>query len=100
LAAVVGAGLGYFMKLSGRSIRATRLIHSYLQDLSAAGNPLANTTDVTERAQMPYTLFPVKSTKSTESFDIHVEYEDGFRMQCSVILYPERNPFFTGCEPE
>jgi hypothetical protein len=98
LTAVVGAGLGYFMKLSPRSIEATRYIHNYLQDLSVEENPLTEIAGVPEHAGMPYTIYPTNSTKSTEGFDIHVKYEDGYQIQCMVILYPGRIPFFTGCE--
>jgi MFS family permease len=93
----VGAGLGYFMKSSGRAIEATRFIHGHLQDLSTEKNPLAVVQGFPERNSMPYTLFTTKSEFSTEGFDIHVEFEDGYKANCSVVLYPERQPFFTGC---
>jgi len=97
LIVAVGAGLGYFMKASARGIEATRFIHNFLQDLSAQKNPLAEVTGVSERGDMPYTMYPVNSQESAEGFDIHVEYDDGYKIQCVVILYPARNPFLSGC---
>jgi hypothetical protein len=47
---------------------------------------------------MPYQMYPTRSETSTEAFDIHVQYADDYRLLCTVILYPGRNPFFSGCE--
>ncbi len=100
LMAGVGAGLGYFMKSSGRGIEATRFIHAYLQDLTSEKNPLAEVAGVPERDGQAYTLFPTTSFESTEGFDIHVKYNDGYRVRCAVILYPGRMPYLKSCMPE
>jgi hypothetical protein len=94
----LGAGLGYFMKASGRAVEATRFIHNFLQDLSAEKNPLVSVAGVTERSEMPYKIYPTTSADSTEGFKIHVEYEDGYKVLCTVILYPQRDPFLSGCQ--
>jgi len=99
LVIALGAGLGYFMKASGRAVEATRFIHNFLQDLSAEKNPLASVAGVTERSETRYKMYPTTSADSTEGFDIHVEYEDGYNVLCKVILYPGRNPFLSGCQP-
>lgn len=100
LAIAVGAGLGFFMKASNRGVEATRFIHGFLQDLDAEKNPLVGVAGVSERRDKPYVMYPTTSLESTEGFKIHVEYEDGHRMQCDVILYPGRIPFFAGCAGE
>lgn len=98
LVMVVGVGFGYFMKSSGRGIQAARLIHNYLQDLSTEKNPLASVAGVPERRDIPYQMYSTRSESSTEAFDIHIEYEDSFQLTCTVILYPGRDPFFSGCQ--
>ena len=101
LVIAVGAGFGYFMKSSGRAIEATRLIHNFLQDLALARaekNPLASVAGVSERREMPYQMYSTRSETSSEAFDIHVEYEDNYKLLCTVILYPGRDPYFSGCQ--
>jgi hypothetical protein len=97
LVIALGAGSGYFMRASGRAVEATRFIHNFLQDLSTEQNPLASVAGVTERNETSYKIYPTTSADSTEGFEIHVEYEDGYRILCTVILYPERNAFLSGC---
>lgn len=99
LVIALGAGLGFFMKSSARGIEAARFIHNFLQDLSTEDNPLASVAGVPERSGTPYKMYSTRSESSTEGFDIHVEYADGYKVQCTVILYPERNPFLSGCGP-
>jgi MFS family permease len=97
----VGLGPGYFMKSSGRAIEATRLIHNFLQDLALARaekNPLARVAGVSERRETPYQMYSTRSETSSEAFDIHVEYEDNYKLLCTVILYPGRDPYFSGCQ--
>jgi hypothetical protein len=99
LTAAVGVGLGYFMKAPSRGVESTRFVHGFLQDLSAEKNPLAKVAGVTERREMPYVMYSTESRVSNEGFTIHVNYEDGYRMVCEVLLYPGRTPFLSGCQP-
>ena len=99
LVIAVGAAVGFFMKSSSRGIEAARFIHNFLQDLSTENNPLADIAGVAERQGVPYTMYSTASESSTEAFDIHVEYRDDYKILCTVILYPERIPFFSGCQP-
>jgi hypothetical protein len=94
-----GVGLGYFMKASGRAVEATRFVHTYLQDLTTDKNPLAEVAGVPERDGQPYTLYSTTSFDSTEGFDIHITYADGYRLRCAVILYPGRTPYLKACSP-
>lgn len=95
-----GVGLGYFMKASSRGVEATRFVHTFLQDLTTAKNPLAGVAGVPERGGQPYTLYPTTSFDTTEGFDIHITYADGYRVRCAVILYPGRTPYLKACVPE
>ena len=98
LVIAVGAGLGFFMKSSRRGIEAARFIHNFLQDLSAENNPLARVPGVPEHNDIPYLMYSTRSQSSTEAFDIHIEYADDYKVQCTVILYPGRNPFLSRCQ--
>jgi MFS family permease len=95
-----GVGLGYFMKASSRGVEATRFVHAYLQDLTTSKNPLVEVAGVPERDDQPYTLYSTTSFDSTEGFDIHIRYADGYRLRCAVILYPGRTPYLKSCTGE
>jgi hypothetical protein len=45
-------------------------------------------------------MYSTASESSTTGFDIHVQYADQYKLLCTVILYPGRNPFLSMCEPE
>jgi hypothetical protein len=100
LVVAIGATCGYLMKSSNRAVQATRFIHEFLQDLSADKNPLAAVAGVPERTNTPYTMYPTSSGSSSEGFDVHIQYEDGYKVLCTVILYPQRQPFLSRCSPE
>ena len=100
LVIALGALAGFFMKSSARGIEAARYIHNYLQDLSADKNPLVSVTGVAEHRDTPYTMYSTPSESSNEAFDIHIQYADDYRLRCTVILYPGRIPFFSGCQAE
>jgi hypothetical protein len=96
----IAGGLGYLMKTSSRGIEAVRTVHAYLQDLSSGQNPLAEVAGVPERDGTQYVLYPTESQTSTEGFDVHVVYRDGYRFQCEVIVYPGGRPYLSGCRAE
>jgi hypothetical protein len=100
LVMLLGAVGGYFLGTSRRGIQAAQFIHNFLQDLSGEGNPLASVEGVQERSSTPYTMYSTASESSTTGFDIHVQYADQYKLLCTVILYPGRNPFLSMCEPE
>jgi hypothetical protein len=103
LVILLGAAGGYFLGSSRRGMQAAQFVHNFLQDLALARaehNPLASVEGVQERSGTPYTLYSVPSESSTTGFDIHVKYADQYKLLCTVILYPGRNPFLSMCRPE
>ncbi|NWG34474.1 MAG: hypothetical protein HXY42_08540 [Chloroflexi bacterium] len=97
---LIGGGLGYFMKSPARGIESTRYIHNLLQD-TAAGTILPTAIPgIADRAAVPYALYPIKSDSSTEGFDVHIRYRDGHQIVCTVILYPGRAPYLSGCQAQ
>lgn len=93
----LAGGLGYFMKTPERGIESIRFIHGFLRDLSAEENPLVNMAGVPERRGAPYALYATPSQVSNEGWEIHVDYKDGYRLQCEVVIYPGSDPFLGGC---
>ena len=51
-----------------------------------------------EHAGMRYELFQKKSEASTEGYDVRAEYEDGYILQCTVVVYPGFNTYLSSCE--
>ena len=100
LVSFLGMGGGYFLGSSRRGIQAAQFVHNFLQDLASEQNPLASVEGVQERRDTAYTLYSVPSESSTTGFDIHVKYADQYKLLCTVILYPGRNPFLSMCRPE
>jgi len=98
LIVIIGAGLGYFMKAPGRRIEAARTVDNYLRDLSTEKNPLTGVAGVPDRAALKYTMYSIDSTKSTEGYDVHIIYADGYKLQCLVILYPGSPGYLSKCE--
>jgi hypothetical protein len=94
---VLGAGLGYFMKMSPRALSATRYVHNLLQTTADEKNPVHAVHDVPERADMSYKLYQQQSVFSTEGFDIRVEYQDEYKIKCTIVVYPGRDPYLASC---
>jgi len=100
LAIALGAAGGYFMKMSPRGVKVTRYVHGLLQNPSQEKNPISRAPGVQERLNIPYTLYQKQSESSTEGYDIRIEYEDGYVLQCLAVLYPGRDPYISACQPE
>jgi len=100
IAIVLGAGSGYFTKMSPREVEVTRYAHELLQNPIDENNPIRNIEEVQAHQGVPYKLYQTQSKVSTEGYDIRVEYEDGFVLQCVAVLYPGRDPYISTCKPE
>ena len=99
LAIALGAGSGFFMKMSPQALQATRFMDRLMQTAPLDDkNPIHNLPGFASHAAMRYRLFQSPSQYSTEGFDVRAEYPDGYGVRCTVVLYPERDPFETGCE--
>lgn len=98
LAIVLGIGSGYFLKMSKRAVQATRFMHNLLQTAPQdAENPLHDVAGFQEHVDMSYKLFQQTSETSTEGFDVHAEYPDGYSVRCIVVVYPGRDPYLSDC---
>lgn len=100
IAVVLGAGSGYFTKMSSRGVEVTRYVHELLQNPVDENNPIRNIEELQAHQGVPYKLYQTRSKFSTEGYDIRVEYQDGFVLQCVAVLYPGRDPYISTCKPE
>jgi len=98
-AIALGAGGGYFMKTPASKLEATRFVHTLLQNPSAEKNPISKVDGVQERVEVPYKMYQSFSAFSAEGYDVRIEYEDGFIVQCIVLLYPGSDPYLSTCQP-
>lgn len=98
LAVLLGAGSGYFLKMSPRAAQATRFMHHLLQ--TAPGDSesrLHQLAGFQNHMDMDYELFQQPSEASTEGFDVRAEYEDGYSLTCVVVIFPGREPRLSDC---
>jgi len=99
IALVLGAGFGYFAKMSRREVSALRFMHEALQTMQENPKPqLKDLAGLQEHAVMEYKLFQKDSELSTEGFDVRAEYKDGYIVQCVVVVYPGSSPYLSSCE--
>jgi hypothetical protein len=93
----LGAGCGYFTKISPHGIEVARFMNGILQNPAQASDPLGKIPNLSAHRASPYKLYQQKSVGSTEGYDFRVAYNDGFTLSCTVIAYPGTNPFVSVC---
>jgi len=99
IAMVLGAGTGYFYKMPPRAVEATRFVHQLLQTAPQdEKSPIHNLPGLRNHTGIRYELIQKPSEFSTEGFDIRAEYRDGYRVNCVVVVYPEREPYLSACK--
>jgi hypothetical protein len=96
---LLGAGGGYLTKASTSTLRALRSVDGLLQTSLSKQNPLSAVAGVRERAELPYTLYATRSAASTEGYEVHIQFEDRYRVSCTVVVYPGQSPFLKACRP-
>ena len=95
----LGAGFGYFTKMSSSAVRAIRYLHEALQTMEVGPKQeLRDVPGLQEHAGMEYRLFQKESELSTEGYDVRAEYKDGYIVQCVVVVYPGSSPHVSSCE--
>jgi hypothetical protein len=98
LAVFLGAGSGYFLKMSRRALDATRYMQQSLQTAPQnANNLIHDLPGFQSHAGMKYELFQTASRSSTEGFDVRAEYKDGYTVNCVVVVYPGSAPYLSDC---
>lgn len=100
ISVALGAGSGSFTKMSPSGLEVMRYTHGLLQNVADENNPIRNVDGLQDHQGAHYKLYQTRSEFSTEGYNIRVEYEDGFVLQCVAVLYPGRDPYISTCKPE
>lgn len=100
---VIGVLPGLYVKMDSRSEKAVRVIHQILQDARTSApdvlhKSLLKTEGFADRKSQPYTLSQAASIYSTVGVDVTVHYEDGYKMTCTVVMYPGSEPSIYPCK--
>ena len=99
IAVALGAGGGYFMKISRDALMAVQMVHENLQ--AAPENQkkeVRQAPGLQEHAGMDYSLFQRDSMVTTTGYDVWAEYEDGYTVECVVVVYPGSPPYIRSCD--
>jgi hypothetical protein len=104
IALVIGGvtGLG-LTRWSEKTLRGIRYVHDRLQTLAvepvqAEGFfPLDNVPGLASHFNMPYTLRGKSSGQSITGAEVNVEFEDGYRITCILLVFPDTTPFLSAC---
>jgi hypothetical protein len=84
--------------MSRQAVEATRFLHHLLQTASQdLESPIRDVPGLQSHMDVSYRLFPRPSETSSEGFDIRAEYADGYRVNCTVVAYPQRDPYLSDC---
>lgn len=96
-----GAAGGWFMRMPPSAVEAVHFMDGMIQIApNHEDNPLRQVNGFGDHSGENYKLYESSSTVSTEGFDVIAEYEDGYRLSCTVVVFPGRDPFMSGCEGE
>ena len=99
IAVALGAAGGYFMKMPPDASTAVDYLNDALQSANVSETEEINALPgFQEHAGMRYQLFQKDSQASTEGYDVRAEYEDGYTLQCTVVVYPGFNTYLSDCE--
>ena len=89
------------MKMPPDAATAVNYLHAALQSENVDGiQEISKLPGVQEHAGMRYKLFQQASEASTEGHDVRAEYDDGYTLQCTVVVYPGFNTYISACESE
>ena len=97
IAVAVGAASGYFMKMPQDAATAVDYLHETLQSTNET-EEISAVPGFQEHTGMQYKLFQKASEASTEGYDVRAKYEDGYTLQCTVVVYPGFNTYISNCK--
>ena len=99
IAMALGTVGGYFMKISYDALLAVEMVHENLQaapeDQKREFHEVAG---MDAHQGMSYSISQRRSMSTTTGYDVQVEYEDGFTVECVVVVYPGTPPYINSCE--
>jgi len=95
-------GLG-LTRWGDSTLSAARYVHDRLQTLAvepvqAEGFfPLNDVPGLASRLGMPYTLHGKPSGQSITAAEITADFDDGYRITCVLLVFPDKPPFLRAC---
>lgn len=99
IAVALGAAGGYFMKMPPDAATAVDYLHTALQSANAIPTEEISTLPGFQgHTGMRYKLFQKASAASTEGYDVRAEFDDGYTLQCTVVVYPGFNTYISDCK--
>ena len=99
IAVALGASGGYFMKISRDALMAVQMVHENIQAVPENQNKeVRQVPGLQEHAGMSYSIFQRDSMVTTTGYDVWAEYEDGYTMECVVVVYPGTPPYIRSCD--
>ncbi len=96
---VFGAAGGWFMRMPPNAVEAVHFMDGMIQIAPKHADNMLRTIDGFD-AHMGanYKLYESSSTVSTEGFLVTAKYEDGYRLSCTVVVFPGRDPYLSACD--
>jgi hypothetical protein len=94
----LGAGGGYFMKISDDAVKAVRLVQENIHAAPESRNKeMDKLPGIQQHIGAEYVIFQSDSTTSTTGFDVRLVFEDGYEVECIVVVYPGATPYIRSC---
>jgi len=98
LVIVLGGAGGIGMRMPIRAVNAVTKMDTALQNTPEPGSALLKLTRLEAHRNQPFELFYAKSTYTTQGYDVRAVYEDGYLINCAVVVYSLDSPYITKCE--
>jgi hypothetical protein len=104
IAMLIGGGTGAALtRWTTATQRAVRYIDENMQNLAADPSGLESSFLLRDVPQMrshlngPYTLRGKPSGQSVVAVDVNIDFADGYRMACVLLIFPDQPPFPRAC---
>lgn len=96
IAVLLGALPGVTQRMSPEAQIAVRLVHTTLQSKETSELFMAP-PNFAAHAGAPYGLRQNQSAFSTEGYDVHVRFAEGYVITCVSVIYSGQKAFIRGC---
>ena len=101
VALALGAAGGWFMRMPSRAADALHFMNGMIRIAPDHEDSVLRKVDgFGDHMGASYALYETSSTVSTEGFDVTAVYEDGYRLSCTVVIFPGRDPYLSVCKGE
>jgi hypothetical protein len=104
IAILIGGGTGFALtRWTTSTQRAVRYSHEKIQMVIA--NPsdseslflMRDVPEIKAHLNTPYTLRGKPSGQSVVAVEVNIDFKDGYRIACMLLVFPDQNPFPQSC---